>query len=82
MKYILFLSLIIPFLITAQDTTYVVIEDTNVYLHESERNYLGINLSPMVAGLLTNQNEHNSMIACVALVLYVFQSMLILFDAR
>ena len=59
MKYILFLSLIIPFLTTAQDSTYVVIEDTNVYLHESERNYLGINLSPMVAGLLTNQNEHN-----------------------
>ena len=59
MKSILFFLLSMPFLLSAQDTTYVSIADTNLYLHESERNYLGINLSPMVAGLLTNLNDHD-----------------------
>ncbi len=59
MKSILFFILLMPFLFSAQDTTYVSIVDTNLYLHESERNYLGINLSPMVAGLLTNLNDHD-----------------------
>ena len=59
MKSILFSTLLMPFLFSAQESTYVSIVDTNLYLHESERNYLGINLSPMVAGLLNNLNDHD-----------------------
>ena len=59
MKYIFLSTLLFPLILSSQDTTYVSIVDTNLYLHESERNYIGINLSPMVAGLLTNQNDHD-----------------------
>ena len=55
MKSILFFPLLI-LIIFSQDTSYVIIKNDSLnLLHESERNYIGINLSPMVAGLLTNQ---------------------------
>ena len=59
MKYIFLSTLLFPLILSSQGTTYVSVVDTNLYLHESERNYIGINLSPMVAGLLTNQNDHD-----------------------
>jgi hypothetical protein len=60
MKYILFISLFNPFLLSAQDSSYVPIaQDSNLNIHESERNYLGINLSPMLSGILSNQNEYD-----------------------
>ena len=59
MKYIFLSTFLFPLILSSQDTTYVSFVDTNLYLHESERNYIGINLSPIVAGLLTNQNDHD-----------------------
>ena len=59
MKYIFLSTLLFPLILSSQDSTYVSVVDTNLHTHESERNYIGINLSPMVAGLLTNQNDHD-----------------------
>ena len=60
MRKFLLLTLLTPVIIFSQDTSYVIIKNDSLnLLHESERNYIGINLSPMVAGLLTNQTSHN-----------------------
>ena len=55
MKYIFFFPLLFPFLLSSQDTTYVSIVDTNLYLHESERNYLELIFLLWFQVLLTNQ---------------------------
>ena len=60
MKKFLLVFLCIPLIFSAQDSSYVSEKTDSIsYFHESERNYLGLNLSPMVAGLVTNQDEHN-----------------------
>ena len=66
MKNFLLFTLLTPVIIFSQDTSYVVIKNDSLnLLHESERNYIGINLSPMIAGLLTNQTSHNIKVSTI-----------------
>ena len=66
MKNFLFFIFLFPAIIFSQDSSYVINEHDSInYFHESERNYIGLNLSPMVAGLLTNQTHHNIKISTI-----------------
>ena len=66
MKNFLFFIFLFPAIIFSQDSSYVINEHDSInYFHESERNYIGLNLSPMVAGLLTNQTSHNIKISTI-----------------